>query len=298
MSGRGSIVLALSAVLAAACSSVLAPYRQYEIRFDAPATTPLGTSPSDSELIDAVAWLMRHRLDLPFPPDIKAYVYVNEAAFVDGLVKIAGQNADEAWTRRSAFGTAGRAGLFLRGDYLARMNPAGRAALFAHELTHVSQSRLREGGRGHPAEWILEGHAEWVKFKVVDLLGYRAYAESRDIMVRAARQSTLTLFPGLPALTTNAAWLEATRRVGALATYGQAFLAIDWLVERYGSAKLLEFLGRFALDADPREHWRAVFPISYRQFVDEFRVRLEGLGGPTPPAGADSPAASPPASSR
>ncbi len=274
MSGRWRIVLALSAVLAAACSSVVAPYRQYEIRFDAPAMPPLGTSPSDSELIDSIAWLMRHRLDLPFPPDIKAYVYVNQATFVDGLIKIAGEKA------------------------VARMNLAGRAALYAHELTHVSQGRLREGGRGRPAQWILEGHAEWVKFKVVDLLGYRAYAESRDIMVRAARESTIKFFPDLPALINNAAWTEATRRLGAMATYGQAFLAVDWLVEQYGSAKLLEFLGRFALDTDPREHWRTVFPIAYRQFVDEFRARLEGLGRPTPPAGADSPAASPPSSSR
>lgn len=293
------LVLALPAVLAVACSSVVAPYRQYEIRFDAPAMPALGTSPSDSELIDSIAWLMRHRLDLPFPPDIKAYVYVNQAAFVDGLIKIGGQKADDVGERgRSTFGFATNSGLFLRGDYLARMNLAGRSSLVAHELAHVSQGRLREGGRARPAQWILEGHAEWVKFKVVDLLGYRAYAESRDIMMRAALGSTIKLFPDLPALANNAAWTEATRQLGALATYGQAFLAIDWLVERYGSAKLLEFLGRFALDTDPREHWRTVFPIPYLQFADEFRARLEGLARPTPPAGADSPAASPPSSSR
>jgi hypothetical protein len=202
---------------------------------------------------------------------------------VDGLVKIAGETSEEAWEQRFACGSATRAGLFVRGDLLIRMNLVGRASLFAHELTHISQNRLREGGRGRPAQWILEGHAEWVKFKVVDLFGYRAYAESRDIMMRAALGSTITFFPDLPALATNAAWLESTGRLGAMATYGQAFLAIDWLVERYGSAKLLEFLGRFALDADPQEHWRTVFPLSYRQFADEFRARLEGLSRPTPP---------------
>jgi len=283
MSNCWRAVLALSAMLATACSSLLAPYRQYDIRLDAPATRPLGENPSDSELLDAIASLMRNRLDLPFPPDIKAYVCVNQAAFVDGLVKIAGETDEHAWEQRVAFGYASRAGLFLRGDLLARMNLAGRASLIAHELTHVSQNRLREGGRARPAQWILEGHAEWVKFKVVDLLGYRAYTESRDIMMRAALESRISLFPDLSTLVTNAAWLEATRRVGALATYGQAFLAIDWLVERYGSAKLLEFLRRFALDADPQEHWRTVFPLSSRQFADEFRMRLEELGRPTPP---------------
>jgi hypothetical protein len=282
--GRWRTVLTLSAVLATACSSLFAPYRQYDIRFDAQATRPLGENSSDSEFLDSIASLMRNRLDLPFPPDMKAYVYVNQAAFVDGLVEIAGETSDDAWEQRFAFGYASRAGLFLRGDLLARMNLLGRASLVAHELTHISQNRLREGGRGRPAQWILEGHAEWVKFKVVDLLGYRAYAESRDIMMRAALGATITAFPDLSTLATNPAWLESTRRISALATYGQAFLAIDWLVERYGSAKLLEFLGRFALNADPREHWRTVFPISDRQFADEFRSRMEGLSRSTPPA--------------
>src|SRR5215831_8773553 len=253
------LVLALSAVLATACSSLVAPYRQYEIRFDAPAPPRLGGSSSDSELLDSVAWLMRNRLDLPFPPDTMAYVCVNQAALVEGLVKIAGEAPNVAQERSSAFGVAAGTGLFLRGDYLAQMNLVGRASLFAHELTHISQNRLRAGGRGRPVQWILEGHAEWVKFRVVDLLGYRAYAESRDIMMRAAVASTIDLFPDLGALTNNPAWLEATRRHGALATYGQAFLAVDWLVERYGSAKLLEFLGRFSLEVDPREHWRQSF---------------------------------------
>ena len=103
MSSCWRILLGLSAVLATACSSLVAPYRQYEIRFDAPARPPLGGSPSDSELIDSIAWLMHHRLDLPFPPDIKVYVFVNEPAFVDGLNQIAGTKSEEASERRFAF---------------------------------------------------------------------------------------------------------------------------------------------------------------------------------------------------
>ena len=85
MSGRWPIVVAMLA--AVACASAAAPYREYAIRFDAPAPPSLDQSPSDGELIDAIAWLMRHRLDLPFPADIKAYVYVNEATFVDAIPK-------------------------------------------------------------------------------------------------------------------------------------------------------------------------------------------------------------------
>src|SRR6266542_6310941 len=162
MSGRWPIVVAMLA--AVACSSAAAPYREYEIRFDAPAPPSLDQSPSDSELIDAIAWLTRHRLDLLFPADIKTSVYVNPAR--------------------------------LPGDVWAGV-PGGRLA--------------------RRAVWQREAH-------------------------------------GIPRA------LRARRRsAGALGT---------------------------------------VFPIPYRQFRDEFRARLDGLGRPTPPAGAGSPPASPPSSSR
>ena len=269
------------------CSALSGPYREYEIRFEGGDQPILGANPSDEELINATAWLIRHKLELPFPPAIKAYVYVNEATLVDGLIEVAGDTHDEAWDKgRYAAGVAARSGLFLRGDYVARMHLVARAGLFAHELAHVSQTQLRDGGRGRAAQWILEGHADWVKVRVLDLLRYRSYAESRDHIVRTVVGSPtpITLFPGLQELARNDAWVASTNKLGAPATYCQAFLAVDLLVERYGRAKVTEFLGRFALDSPPREHWAKVFPISYRQFVDEFRVRLENLAGSTPAA--------------
>ena len=272
----------------AGCAALSGPYREYDIRFDRPAQPVLGAGPTDEELINAAAWLIRHKLDLPFPPSIKAYVYVNQATLVGGLVQVAGDTNDDAWDKgRYAAGVAARTGLFLRGDYLARMHLVGRAGLFAHELAHVSQSRLREGGRGRAAQWILEGHADWVKVRVLDLLRYRSHAESRDLVVRTVVGSPtpITLFPDLRELARNDAWVASTNKLGAPATYCQAFLAVDWLVERYGSAKVTEFLGRFSLDSAPREPWATVFPISYGQFVDEFRARLGTLTVSTPAAG-------------
>jgi len=278
----------------AGCAVLGGPYREYDIRFEQDAQPTLGASPSDDELINATAWLIRHKLELPFPPSIKAYVYVNQATLVDGLIKLAGDSTDEAWDRgRYAAGVAARSGLFLRGDYLAHMHLVGRAGLIAHELAHVSQARLREGGKGRAAQWILEGHADWVKVRVLDLLGYRSYAESRDHIVRTivGSPTPIKLFPDLRELGGNDAWVASTNKLGAAATYCQAFLAVDWLVERYGRAKLTEFLGRFALDSAPREHWAKVYPISYRQFLDEFRGRLGNLSGSTPSAAGGNLAA-------
>ena len=273
------LVLLTLVALAGPAPSAAGPYREYEIRFSGEAS-PLGKSPSDADLINAVAWMMSNKLDLPFPVGTKAYIYVNQATFVDGLIQIAGEERQQAWDKgRFAAGVAARAGILLRGDHLARMHLLARAGLFAHELAHVSQRKLADGGKAGAAMWILEGHADWVKFQVLELLGLRQYRESRDEVVRSVITSKMPVkfFPDLQVLTTSAGWVRSMNQLGAPATYGQAFLAVDWLIERYGSAKLLEFLGRFALQAEPREHWRTVFSIADRQFGDEFRSRLEGL---------------------
>jgi len=291
---HGPVVVALVALLAGAGPGEAAPYREYEVRLHEGAAPPAGDLRSDADIINAVARLMRDKLGLPFPAVTKAYVYVNQASLVDGLLRIAGETSEEAWDKgRVAAGVATRVGIFLRGDRLAHMHLLARAGLFAHELAHVSQLKMREGGRGRAAQWILEGHADWVKFRLLDLLGMQAYATSREEVVRSIVRSATRpkFFPGLEALTGNARWTSTTKQLGPAATYGQAFLAVDWLIERYGSAKLLEFFERFALDANPQEHWRAVFPIPYRQFVDECRARLEG---PTLAPAEVSPAPAPP----
>jgi hypothetical protein len=291
----------LVAVAVAACAGLTGPHREYNLRFQGDTPPTLSANPTDPELLDAVAWLLIHKLDLPLPESVKAYVYVNEATLVNGLITIAGDQPDDAWDRgRFAAGVATRVGLFLRGDYLVRMHLVGRAGLLAHELAHVSQTKLREGGRGRAPQWLEEGHADWVKFRTLELLGYRSYAESRAEIVRSVVRSEtpITLFPDLQMLASNARWTRATNELGPPATYGQAFLAVDWLVEQHGSAKVVEFLRRFALGTPPRDHWGAVFPIAPRQFADEFRARLGDLGRVTPAAGAGSPAASPPSSSR
>jgi hypothetical protein len=292
-----ALVLVAAGLTACAGMSLSGPYRQYDIQFEAVTAPTLGASPSDEELINTAAWLISHKLELPFPPTIKAYVYVNQGTMVDGLMSVAGESRDEAWDKgRFAAGVAARSGLFLRGDYLARMHHTARAGLIAHELAHVSQMQLREGGRGRAAQWILEGHADWVKMRVLDLMHYRPYAESREHVVRTVVTSSVpvALFPSLQDLGGNPAWVAATNKMGAPATYCQAFLAIDWLVERYGSAKVTEFLGRFSRNENPREHWGNVFPIPYREFVDQFRGRLANLGGSTPAAAGGNLSASQP----
>ncbi|HEY3064769.1 MAG TPA: hypothetical protein VGL09_03205 [Methylomirabilota bacterium] len=272
------IVLAATALALASGESPAGPYREYEIRVTADMPAALARNPTDSDLIHAIASLMTTRLELPLPPSVRAYVYVNEATLVDGLITLAGEKSEDAWDRgRFAAGVATRVGIFFRGDYLAQMHLLARAGLFAHELTHVSQRTLAKNRRVRGDQWLREGHADWVKFRVLDLLGFRRFSESRDEVMRAVLRSTtpLHLFPSLDTLASNTSWTASMNRLGAPATYGQAFLAVDWLVERHGDDKVREIFTRHQADGDFQAQWAKVFSISYREFVEEFRARLE-----------------------
>lgn len=276
----GALAFLLGALALGALECAAAPYREHEIRFGGEAPPALGADPDDVALINTVAWLLSHKLTLPFPAGTRMYVYVNQATLVDGLITIARLKSEEAWELgRYAGAAATRGGVFVRGDLLANMPLLTRAGLFAHELTHVSQRKLGEGGRGRAAQWLLEGHADWAKFRVLDLLGFRPYRESRVEIERSVVRSPtpLKFFPDLRALAGNVRWATERNRLGAPATYGQAFLAVDRLVERYGHARVLEFLGRFARDEPTGGHWKAVFPVAYPQFEKEFRESLEAL---------------------
>jgi hypothetical protein len=235
---------------------------------------PLTTVAGSSALLTAPIWLIRHKLDLPLPIPLKAFVCPDEVAFGDKVDQIAGIGAYGTW-RHPPTGVTTEAGLILRGDHLSQMTPMERAGIVSHELAHISQRALAPAGQRLSApSWILEGHAEMVRIQVLDLAGYRTYAQSRDVIVGSF--DVYRWSSDLRALEKHTDWwVDSLPRSEAM--YGQAFLAVEWLVELYGTGKLMEFLKRPSLNADPREHWGKVFPIPYDYFIDEFNSRLKSL---------------------
>ena len=274
-----ALVVAVTALTGSGQAGAAAPCQKYEIRPDGAASASLRDNPSDGDLINAVAALVNGELGLPLPAVSNAHVCADEAALTEEILRNLGAGGLRAWGSVSrALGIATRVGIFLRGDYLGRADLAGRIAVVAHELAHVSQAQLARGGQRDVPSWISEGHAEWVAFRVLDRLGVRAYAASRERVVDSlvASRTPITLFPELSDLTAQTLgtrWVE----LGHAATYGQAFLAVDWLVDQYGSASLVDYLGRFERAADPGDPWDAVFGISYGEFVADFRDHLKRL---------------------
>jgi len=108
------------------------------------------------------------------------------------------------------------------------------------------------------------------------LLETVAWLMANRLALPAVRGSTMPrqFFPSLRELEGHAAWTAARNRLGSAATYGQAFLAVDWLVERHSIEALHEFLRRTGRESGA---WGSVFATSYAEFVDEFRARLQRL---------------------
>ena len=261
--------------------SASTPHRTIALAFDGQAPATLGHDPDEARIAQVVAQLIRDRLALPFPEGTTIRVYVNRATFAEGLARDGGHVTDDAWDRsRVAAALASPHGLFVRGDLVNSMRLMDKVGLMAHELAHVNQMEMRRGGRGAPAHWIREGHADWVKYQVLDFLRMRTYAESRDEVKRAILRSPtpIRFFPPLSELARWDQWTDAGIRLGSAATYGQSFLAVDWLVERYGIERLHEFNRRFSRNEDPRSHWSQVYAIRYADFLSECRARLEQLG--------------------
>lgn len=275
-----SLVASLLIVLTvlAGPSPAAEPCQEREIRVDVQAAR-LGEDPSTFDLIDAIAASMRDDLGLKLPAWRKAYVCRDEPAFLEGLLRNFGAKVWDQSVTTSA-GLATPIGIFLRGDYLARLSLPGRLGVIGHELAHLNQQELAGPRAQELPLWIVEGHAEWVAFSVIDRLGYGAHGAQRAEVVFAVSLQAIphTLLPDLARLESRERWQQSTLSLGHAATYGQAYLAVDRLTERYGSTKVVEFLRGFATVADFRERWNSVFPISYQQFIDDFRAHVRGLG--------------------
>ena len=187
----------------------------------------------------------------------------------------------------AAAGVATRVGVFLRGDYLARAPLRRRVTVVAHELAHLWQQDAAKDREDRLPVWMLEGHADWVAFQVLELLGIQTYSVSRAVVARSVLGSVTPVehFPDLDVLADHPSWNRSSRSLPA--TYGQAFLAVEYLIERSGRAALVRFMSATADGDDPRARWAEAFSMPYREFADDFRARLGSMGGPATGAAVD-----------
>lgn len=227
-------------------------------------------------VLSSVAWVLLNKLGLPLSSPLHAYFYSTPEAFELGLVTDA---RTETWfakdQARFASAVGSYYGIFLREDKLATAPLLTRVGLVAHELTHVSQYELAGGQRGNSDQWLREGMAEWARFRVLEHFGLRSYADSKGRVLQEVRRvGSIEKFPSLTSLVTNREWTTTQNQSGRAATYAQAFLAFDLLVERRGSEAVLDYFRRFGRVNDRAANFQAAFGRPVDQFADEFRAWL------------------------
>jgi hypothetical protein len=269
----------LALVLLATGCAVTTPPSVVRVNVDRPVPPPIPSDASDAKVLATVSWVLTQRLGLPLTLPIRVHFYSSPESFEHGLVNEAGADTwlakDQA---RFATGVGTAEGIFIRSDRLVSAPLGVRVGLFAHELTHISQYGLAAGRRAGSEQWLREGFADWVRYQTLDLLGFRPYAESRRrVLDEVRRGPSVEQLPALGMLVTNRQWIRARNDLGGPATYGQAFLATDWLVDRYGSARVVEYFRRFGHVDDRSRNFLSVFGTPAGQFAQEFRSRLPSL---------------------
>ncbi len=115
--------------------------------------------------------------------------------------------------------------------------------VLAHEPTHTAQSELVDGQFIAADRWLVEGFAEWGAYKFLDAIGIDSFSKSleRNIDLIASAKQFQT-FPSLTQLVSGADWQTWSRTLGHVATYSQAFMAVDFLVEGRGLPSVIEYI--------------------------------------------------------
>jgi hypothetical protein len=221
--------------------------------------------------VRGIAAILVQDLELPVPELVNVYVYHNRRSFERGLVEDANVSPSRA-AELSDFAIAvGKRRQLLLNDEGADHQGREWLRLIAHELAHVSQIELAQG-EGRADQWLAEGMAEWVAFTVlerlsVDSVAKRRVSARRGIKGHAALQAARL---DLDTLGSPRGFTPRHRREGSLPTYQMAFLMADYLIQRDGLPRMVEYFRSFSTSLDRQQN----FARTYGQSLDDFEQEI------------------------
>jgi hypothetical protein len=280
------VLIFLSTGCAAANRSVV-PVDLHVNTLDLPTEAPDRWVPETT--VRAVAAVMVRELGLVVPERVTVYVYSGREVFEQGLIR----DADIAPVRAAelsdfAVGVGKRRQLLLHDEPGMNHGPEW-VRLIAHEMTHVSQIELAQG-EGRAEQWLAEGMAEWVAFTVLERLRLDTLARRRGIAVAGVREQA-ALQVGhldLETLGTPRGFTMRHMREGSLPTYQLSFLMTEYLIQRNGLSRLVEYFASAARSRDRRANFERAFGQSFDQFEREVLDHLGALVHETQPVEPDT----------
>jgi hypothetical protein len=271
---RGWALALVVAVAAAGCAQgrTVVPVHMQPSAFGIPFQA-LDLS-SYEATVHTVAGVIARDLTLPLPDTVMVYVYSSRQVFEQGLIddgRISRVRAAEL--SDFAVGVGKRRQLLLHHE--PNVASAEWVRLVAHELAHVSQIELAEG-EGRAEQWLAEGMAEWVAFRVLERLRLDTIARRRVIAMEIVRvhPSVLAGRLDLATLGTSRGFTVRHLREGSQATYQLAYLLADYLITRDGLDRVVDYFRAFAHRADRRVNFAAAFGQSIDEFEGEALAHL------------------------
>jgi hypothetical protein len=275
----GAGLLALAALALAGCGggrSVL------PVTLDAPTLAQpvdVGRFTDDQSAVRGIAAILSRDLGLPVPDAVTVYVYASRDVFQQGLIRDGRVSPVRAAELSDfAVGVGKRRTLLLQHD-LGGVRGREWYRLIAHELTHVAQIELAQG-EGRADQWLAEGMAEWSAFRVLERLSLDTMANRRRVAM-AGVHAQAALQSGhldLETLGTPRGFTRRHLREGSVATYQLAFLMTDYLIDRDGFDRVLDYFRAFSVTDDRHANFEAAFGQSVDDFEMEILERLTVAG--------------------
>jgi len=224
------------------------------------------------EMARAVTAVLAATLGVAPPPYLTLRVYGSRAALERGLVHDGGLSplaASELST--SAIGVALPRTVMLLDDGV----DGDRVRLLAHETMHVLQLEL--AGTGRPAQWLMEGSAEWAAFTVLERLGGAGVDERR----RRAREVTRTYLAADAAFSPAGVQRPADfrrwqRAVGDLVAYQVAYTLANELADRAGARAFVVYFRALGEGTNHAAAFERAFALTPDAFIAAVRASLAG----------------------
>jgi len=165
--------------------------------------------------------------------------------------------------------------VLLNESKLVALSWPDRVALLAHEMTHSLQYELGGGRRGASDQWLREGFADWVSIRVLERLRVQPRGDLRRRRIEQFRDGGSRTSP-LSDMVTFPQWVALSVRSDG-SSYLQAFLAVDFLIERHGMRAIVDYFSRFARSDDRPGNFRATFGEDLDAFEKALASRLRRL---------------------
>jgi hypothetical protein len=281
--GSGRVVLPIvvdpsTPTLAGTARSLGSPGESIEDRsVPARGSEFIGRGPTYEAAIQRIASVLVAELRLPVPRGFTVYVYANQAEFEYGLMMDARLGPRRAAELAEFAIGVGKPGELLINDGAVDGHGREWIRLVAHELAHLSQFELARGeGRGE--QWLAEGMAEWTAFTVLERLGLDTVARRRSVALASIRNTGLAAARlDLEGMGTPRGFMSRHLREGSLPTYRLAFLMADYLINREGLPRVIDYFHSFSLRLARRRNFERAFgePLgAFERDVQEYLAEL------------------------